>query len=76
MTKTMTTETTETTVMVRTVTIRKTTKAIAAVAAMLLTSHPASAQDTLRDAVRFLMTNQGVQTGDFARDREAADAAA
>ncbi len=42
---------------------------------MLLTSTSASAQDTLRDAVRFLMTNQGVQTGDFARDREAADAA-
>jgi hypothetical protein len=50
-------------------------KVSAAVVSALLAAAPASAQDTLRDAVRFLMTNQAVQTGDFARDREAAEAA-
>lgn len=43
-----------------------------------LSAVPAAAQDagdTLRDAVTFLMTNQAVQTGDFQRDRAAAEAA-
>jgi hypothetical protein len=35
----------------------------------------AEGQETLRDALSFLMTNQAVPTGDFARDREAAQAA-
>jgi hypothetical protein len=51
------------------------TKVTAAIVSTLLAAAPASAQDTLRDAVRFLMTNQAVQTGDFARDRAAAEAA-
>ena len=51
------------------------TKAIVAVASVLLTATAAGAQDTLRDAVKFLMTNQGVPTGDIARDSAAADAA-
>jgi hypothetical protein len=56
-------------------TIPTRTTAIAAIVGALLTAAPVSAQDTLRDAVRFLMTNQAVQTGDFARDGEAAEAA-
>jgi hypothetical protein len=51
------------------------TKLTAAVAAVLMMATRASAQDTLSDAVSFLMTNQAVQTGDFARDRAAAEAA-
>lgn len=50
-------------------------KAMAAFVAVFLTGSTASAQDTLSDAVSFLMTNQAVQTGDFARDRAAAEAA-
>ena len=41
----------------------------------LLVSTAASAQDTLRDVLTFLMTNQAVQTGDFERDRAAAETA-
>jgi hypothetical protein len=40
---------------------------------VLLVSTAASAQDTLRDVLTFLMTNQAVQTGDFERDRAAAE---
>jgi hypothetical protein len=40
-----------------------------------LAAAPAYAQDTLREALTFLMTNQAVQTGDFQRDRAAAEAA-
>ena len=47
---------------------------IVALASLLLTATTATAQDTLRDAVKLLMTNQGVPTGDVARDREAAEA--
>jgi hypothetical protein len=42
---------------------------------LLGASQPARAQETLRDVVTFLMTNQAVQTGDFERDRAAAEAA-
>jgi hypothetical protein len=42
---------------------------------VLLAARPAGAQETLRDALTFLMTNQAVQTGDFERDRAAAEAA-
>jgi Putative MetA-pathway of phenol degradation len=42
---------------------------------ILLTASGARGQDTLRDAVTVLMTNQAVQTNDFARDRAAAEAA-
>jgi hypothetical protein len=49
------------------------------VAAILLLLAPVTAgaqeRDTLREAVTFLMTNQAVQTGDFQRDRAAAEAA-
>jgi hypothetical protein len=45
------------------------------ISSLLLVATTASAQDTLRDAVTFLMTNQAVQTGDFERDRAAAEAA-
>ena len=51
---------------------------IAATIAVLLTASTASAQQqqqTLGDALSFLMTNQAVQTGDFERDRAAAAAA-
>lgn len=50
-------------------------KTISALISVLLIASTAAAQDTLRDAVRFLMTNQAVQTGDFERDRAAAEAA-
>jgi len=50
-------------------------KLTAAFAAVLMMATTANAQDTLSDAVSFLMTNQAVQTGDFARDRAAAEAA-
>ncbi len=50
-------------------------RTMAILSLVLLSSTTASAQDTLRDVLRFLMTNQAVQTGDFARDREAAEAA-
>jgi hypothetical protein len=36
---------------------------------------PAAAQQTVSDIVGFLVTNQGVQTGDFERDQAAAEAA-
>jgi hypothetical protein len=52
-----------------------TTKTVFAVLALLLSASTASAQQSLADAVSFLMTNQAVQTGDFERDRTAADAA-
>jgi hypothetical protein len=44
------------------------------VVAVLLAATPAAAQDTLGDVLTFLMTNQAVQTGDFERDRAAAQA--
>ena len=47
----------------------------AALAVVLMTASSANGQGTLGDALSFLMTNQAVQTGDFARDRAAADAA-
>jgi hypothetical protein len=37
--------------------------------------HRASAQATMRDVVDLLVTNQSVQTGDFVKDRDAAQAA-
>jgi hypothetical protein len=42
---------------------------------LVITPHIAGAQETLRDAVGALLTNQAVQTGDFQRDRAAAEAA-
>jgi len=45
------------------------------VVAVLVAATPAAAQDTLGDVLTFLMTNQAVQTGDFERDRAAAQAA-
>jgi hypothetical protein len=50
-------------------------KVLSAFVAVVLMASTASAQETLSDAVSFLMTNQAVQTGDFARDRAAAEAA-
>jgi hypothetical protein len=48
---------------------------VAAAVTVWLCAATASAQGTLREAVTFLMTNQAVQTGDFERDRAAAEAA-
>jgi len=45
------------------------------VLAATVLAHPASAQTTMRDVVDLLVTNQSVQTGDFVKDREAAQAA-
>jgi hypothetical protein len=42
---------------------------------VVLTATTARAQDSLRDVLTFLMTNQAVQTADFERDRAAAEAA-
>jgi hypothetical protein len=42
---------------------------------LFFTSSAAQAQDSLRDVLTFLMTNQSVQTADFERDRAAAEAA-
>jgi hypothetical protein len=50
-------------------------RTIGVVTAVLLLASAAHAQDTLTNAVRFLVTNQAVQTGDFERDREAAETA-
>ncbi|HEY7497414.1 MAG TPA: transporter [Vicinamibacterales bacterium] len=51
------------------------TRAILILFGILSTAATANAQETLRDALTFLMTNQAVQTGDFERDRAAAEAA-
>ena len=42
--------------------------------ASVITAAPAAAQDPLADVLSFLLTNQAVPTGDFARDAEAARA--
>ena len=42
---------------------------------LLLLSRPLAAQGTVNDVVGFLVTNQAVATGDFQKDRAAADAA-
>ena len=48
---------------------------LCAAAALLFPTSTARAQDqTVRDVVTFLVTNQAVQTGDFVKDREAAEA--
>lgn len=49
--------------------------ALPAVLLITLAAAPALAQDTVGDVVSFLMTNQAVRTGDFERDRAAAEAA-
>lgn len=43
--------------------------------ALVLSSSPAAAQETVGDIISFLVTNQAVQTGDFERDQAAAAAA-
>jgi hypothetical protein len=58
-----------------TMTMTTTIRTTAVCLSVIFTTGTASAQDTLRDAVTFLMTNQAVQTGDFERDRAAAEAA-
>ena len=55
--------------------ITTTMRTMAALAALILLPTAASSQDTLANAVRFLVTNQAVQTADFERDREAAETA-
>jgi hypothetical protein len=47
----------------------------ALILAILSVSRPAYAQDTVTEIVSFLVTNQAVPTGDFERDRAAAQAA-
>lgn len=49
--------------------------AIGALALVLCTAAPATAQETVGDIISFLVTNQAVQTGDFERDQAAAVAA-
>ena len=44
-------------------------------ALMGLTTSTAAAQDNMNDVIGFLVTNRSVRTGDFERDRAAADAA-
>ena len=46
----------------------------ALLAAVSLQPDTAAAQEAVRDVVTFLVTNQAVQTGDFVKDREAAEA--
>lgn len=46
-----------------------------AVLALLVSTAPASAQESVGDIINFLVTNQAVQTGDFERDQAAAEAA-
>lgn len=41
---------------------------------LLLTAEHAAAQQSTRDTLSFLLTNQSIQTGDFVKDREAAAA--
>jgi hypothetical protein len=48
---------------------------IALCASLFLVAADARAQETVSDVVTFLMTNQAVRTGDFERDRAAAEAA-
>jgi len=55
--------------------MRRLTVAVLGVA-FALTAVPVCAQDTVRDVVTFLLTNQAVATADFERDRAAADAVA
>jgi hypothetical protein len=55
--------------------IWKVCRTVGAALMFWLVATTASAQDTLREVVTFLMTNQAVQTGDFQRDRAAAEAA-
>jgi len=55
--------------------MKKTNATGVAALALLLFASPVSAQESLADAVSFLMTNRAVQTGDFASDQTAAEAA-
>jgi len=55
--------------------MRRLTVAVLGVA-LALTAVPVWAQDTVRDVVTFLLTNQAVATADFERDRAAANAVA
>jgi hypothetical protein len=55
--------------------MKKTNTTGVAALALLLFASTVSAQESLADAVSFLMTNRAVQTGDFARDQSAAEAA-
>jgi hypothetical protein len=41
---------------------------------LCLTAQPSQAQDSVRETLSFLLTNQSVTTGDFVKDREAAAA--
>jgi hypothetical protein len=50
-------------------------RTLAIASSVLFSAATAGAQEKLREAVSFLMTNQAVQTGDFARDQQAAEAA-
>src|SRR3954463_16645420 len=56
--------------MIRIVTVVSTT-----VLLLLAVARPLAAQATVNDVVGFLVTNQAVKTGDFEKDRAAADAA-
>ncbi len=49
--------------------MKKTNTTGVAALALLLFASTVSAQESLADAVSFLMTNRAVQTGDFASDQ-------
>jgi len=49
-------------------------RAVVMLVALTLAPASASAQQPVRDVLTFLVTNQAVQTGDFVKDREAAEA--
>jgi hypothetical protein len=54
--------------------LRKTARVVALAAVMSLTAVPLTAQETVSDILRFLVTNQSIATGSVERDREAAEA--
>jgi hypothetical protein len=61
--------------MIRSLTVRSLKFASLVLACVLAPSGPVAAQGTVNDVVGFLVTNQAVPTGDFQKDRAAAEAA-
>jgi len=61
--------------MIRSLTIRTVKFAALILAGVLTACGPVAAQRTVNDVIGFLVTNQAVPTGDFQKDRAAAEAA-
>ncbi|HTG98938.1 MAG TPA: hypothetical protein VL882_01645 [Vicinamibacterales bacterium] len=61
--------------MIRSLTIRTVKFAALILAGVLTACGPVAAQGTVNDVIGFLVTNQAVATGDFQKDRAAAEAA-